>query len=231
MTNKIFIKHHLGFGDCIVHNGMVRKLSKDNPDSEIWVSSYHHNLENVKFMYRDNPKINIVGVSSDLETNNHLDTTQYDLVISTFISGTKYNDYSKYGDDAFYLLVEMSPNIKTEYFNIERDYIKEQKIYEELIINQNIDEYIFIHEKEDQGILIDRNKIKNNLPIIYAEKKYKTFELLGVIEKAKECHIISSSFLSLFMCKKYNQNVFAHMYSDRIELQEYIKKNGINIII
>jgi hypothetical protein len=32
------------------------------------------------------------------------------------------------------------------------------------------------------------------------------------------------------MCYKLNDNVCAHMYSDRIELSEYIGKNNIKVI-
>jgi hypothetical protein len=228
--NKIFIRHHLGLGDCIVHNGMVRKISIDSPNHNIWISCYYHNLDNVKFMYRDNPNIHIFPVSSDHETNAHISSSNYDKVISSFLHGGKYN-YGVFFDDAFYLEANIDPKIKTENFYIERDYDRENEVYEELVTNNGISDYIFIHEKEESGIKIDRNKITNNFPIVYADKKYKTFELLSVIEKAKECHIISSSFLSLFMCKKYNHNIFAHMYADRNELTNYIIKNNIKVIL
>ena len=62
-------------------------------------------------------------------------------------------------------------------------------------------------------------------------KLMNLFSLLKVIERAKECHIISSSFLSLLMCYKLNENVYAHMYSDRSELSEYVKNNNIKVIL
>lgn len=230
MDKKIFIKHHLGLGDCIVHNGMIRKISEDNPNYEVWISCKSQNIENVRFMFRDNPNIKIVEVSDDYETDLHLRNTKYEKIISTFTNGSQYC-YSDYFDDSFYLLSGIDPEIKREYFHIERDLDRELEVYNELVSNKNTNEYIFLHEKQEELILIDRKKINNNLPIIYADKKYKTFELLTVIERAKECHIISSSFLSLFMCKKFNKNIYAHMYSDRLELAQYIEKNNINVIL
>ena len=53
-----------------------------------------------------------------------------------------------------------------------------------------------------------RKRIKNDLPIIFADPKYLSLHLLKVIEMAEEVHVISSSFLSLFVCKKYNPNYF-----------------------
>lgn len=36
-TKKLFVKQHLGLGDNIVHNGMVRKISEDHPEYDIYI--------------------------------------------------------------------------------------------------------------------------------------------------------------------------------------------------
>jgi hypothetical protein len=229
-TKKIFVKQHLGLGDNIVHNGMVRKICEDYPKYDIYVPAKSHNIDNVKFMYRDNDKIKVVEINNDSDMDGYILTNRFNKIISSFVVGQKTFDYGKDFDDSFYLMAGYDPKIKHEYFYIERDINEENRVYQELILNNNISDYVFIHEKKDENILIDRCKININLPLIYADIKYKTFSLLKVIENAKECHIISSSFLSLLMCHKLNNNVFAHMYTGRDELSEYISKNGIKVI-
>lgn len=230
-TKKIFVKQHLGLGDNIVHNGMVRKISIDYPDHDIYVPAKSHNIDNIRFMYKDNPNIKVVESNNDREMDNYISTTRFDKIISSFLINQKKFNYSEDFDDAFYLMAGYDPKIKHDYFYIERDIDEENRVYQELITDNNILDYIFLHEKKDEKILIDRSKINNELPIVYADKKYKTFSLLKVIENAKECHIISSSFLSLLMCYNINGSVFAHMYSDRTELSEYVSKNGIKVIL
>lgn len=230
-TKKLFVKQHLGLGDNIVHNGMVRKISEDHPEYDIYIPAKLHNIDNVRFMYRDNQNIKVVEINNDTEMDTYILTNRFDKIISSFLIGQKTFNYSKDFDDAFYLMSGYDPKIKHDYFYLERDINEENRVYQELIDDNNISDYIFLHEKKDENITIDRDKINNDLPIIYADKKYKTFSLLKVIENAKECHIISSSFLSLLMCYKINNNVFAHMYSDRSELSDYVNKNGIKIII
>jgi hypothetical protein len=230
MSNKkVFIKHHLGLGDAIVHNGMVRKIFEEK-NCDIFLASKFTNIDNVRFMYRDNPRINVVGVNNDDEMNQLINNNQYDEIISSHFDTGRLR-YDLDFDDSFYKIVDMDPNVKKEYFHIERNQNKENEVFDTLVTKKDIDRYIFLHEKPTENILIDRNKIRNDLPIIYADKQFKTFDLLKIIENAEECHIISSSFLSLFMCKKYNKNVFAHMYADRIELKDYIIKNNIQVII
>jgi hypothetical protein len=226
---KIVLKHHLGLGDAIVHNGMVRKILLENPNSDIYVYSKFHNIENVKFMYRDDERINIIGVNNDYEMNLSLEKNLFDEIITTHIDSNNLK-YDVFFDDSFYMSVNMNPEIKKNLFYIERNIIVENNVFDELILQNKIDKYIFIHEKPSENILIDRKKIPNDTQIIFANPKYKMFDLLKVIENAEEVHVISSSFLSLFMCKKYNNNTFAHMYADRVELSEYIERNDIFVV-
>jgi len=227
---KIFIKQHLGLGDNIVNNGMIRKLHEEYPFAKIFVPCKYHNLNNVTFMFRDIENINVVGVNNDYEMFNIGDKTNFDLVIDSFLMNSNSFSYSKDFDNAFYLMVGMNPDIKQKYFHIQRDEKKENEVYNELITKNGYTDYIFLHEKPGQ-VEINRNLINSNLPIVFALPEYSMFDLLKVMEMAKECHLISSSFLSLMMCKKYNNNVFAHMYSDRKELSDYVEKNNIQVIL
>ena len=230
MMCKIFVKHHLGLGDCIIHNGMVRKVVSNNPNCQVFVSCKPHNYDNIKFMYKDESRINILELD-DSGTHEHLLNNKYDLVISShFDTGVKF-DYSFYGDDAFYLHAGFDPKVRTKNFYVERDYEKEEFLFKKLTQKIGTEKYIFIHEKPEQNIIINRNKLNSDLPIILAKPEYNFFDLLTLIEKAQEVHVISSCFLSFFMVKKLNDKTFAHMYVDRSELTDMVKRNGIDVIL
>jgi len=222
---KIFIDHHLGMGDTIVHNGLVRKISEENPDDEVYVLSKFQYFENVKFMYRDNKKIVVIS-NSDTNFND----LKFDIKISTYLSEFNYDCYF---DDAFYMTAKMNPEVKKEYFYLFRDENRENEVFEQLITSQGIVDYTFLHEKKDGGIRIDRNRIETKLPIVCASEEYSIFDLLKVIENAKSVNLISSAFLSLMMCKKYNKNIFAHMYCDngRKHISSYVEKHNINVLL
>ncbi|MFN7656519.1 MAG: hypothetical protein ACK5OW_01895 [bacterium] len=228
---KFFIKQHLGMGDNIVHNGMIRKLSLDNPNYDIYVPSKTHNFNNVKFMFRDTEKIKVVDIINDEGMFNHIEQNHYDHVVSSYLIGQTQFDYGQYFDDTFYLKVGMDPKVKKEFFKIERDLIKENIVYEKIISIVGSEKFNLIHEDVETNRVIDRGKISNNLPNFVITKDFNFFDLLYTIEMCSEFHIISSSFLSLSMCKKFNENTFAHMYSGRMELTNYISQNGINIIV
>jgi len=232
MSKKtIFVKTHLGMGDNIVHNGMIRKIAKENPDCEIFTGAKHYYFDNVKYMYRDVPNINVVSVVEDNGLQHHMATTKYDQIISTHFGDRMPYRYERYFDNAFYMMVGEDPKVKIDYFHLERDADLEDKIYNKLITDKGIQDYVFVHEKKENQVLIDRNKIGTDLPVVVAEPEYGIFELLKVIENAKSVHVVSSCFLSLFMCKNYNENFFAHMYCDRAYIAPYIQQHGINVIL
>jgi hypothetical protein len=58
MKNSIYIYHHLGMGDAIICNGIVRHYS--NIYDKVYVFSKLINLTNCLRMYRDNKKIKII---------------------------------------------------------------------------------------------------------------------------------------------------------------------------
>ena len=129
------------------------------------------------------------------------------------------------------MLVGMDPLIKQSHFYIDRDSELENRVFDELITSKGITDYLFVHEKPEQNVILSREKMEQGLPIVTADPKYGMFELLKVIENAKSVNIISSSFLSLMMCKKFNQNVVAHMYCDRPYISPYIKKHDIKVLL
>jgi len=184
-------------------------------------------------MFRDNKKIKVVELEdcSVRSMDSYLSKNKYEKIINTCLNNNSKFNYRTYFDDAFYMSVNMDPSIKKKYFHIERDIKSENKIFDELITSKGISEYLFVHEKPELNIIINRERMEQGLPIITANPKYSIFELLKVIEMAKSVNVISSSFLSLFMCKKYNQNIFAHMYCDRTYISPYIKKHDIEILL
>jgi len=228
----VLLINHLGMGDQIVLNGMIRKMLTDNNELKIFLPTLIHNQENVKYMFRDLKRLKTVPVESIVDMNSK-SARFCGKIISTFSNSARASEcykgyYLNFFEDSFYHVIGMNPKIKTEYFHIERNYAREIEVYNEL--TKDIDKkagYIFMHEDRKRGIIIDRSKIRWQIPIVDAKKKFKFFDLLYTIEQAKECHVISSSFLSLFMCNKFNKNVVAHMYTNRrrMKFAKFITKD------
>ena len=56
---KIFIHQHLGLGDMIICNGLIRHLlSLTSKNDRIFLFCKNIHYQSIKFMYRDEKKIN-----------------------------------------------------------------------------------------------------------------------------------------------------------------------------
>jgi hypothetical protein len=209
-----FIYHHLGLGDHIVCNGLVRELSKDK-NNEYYLFSYFHNKESIEFMFRDINNLKVIGVNSDdsvrrfIENNNipdeniHVAGVQYK---SNWFSG------STSFEESFYLQNNLNLNLKWDSFNVVRDSGRESQLKEILNISDNSD-FIFIHD--DTRFSIDDNKINSKFKKIRVNRGVTNniFDYCSIIEQAKEVHVIESSFCFMIDLLKLNSYTYAHRYA------------------
>ena len=70
MTKEAYILQHLGLGDHIMCNGLVRHYSKLN--DVVHVFCKYNNIEDVQYMFRDDHKIKLIPVSDDSDAWNNI---------------------------------------------------------------------------------------------------------------------------------------------------------------
>jgi len=216
------LSHHLGMGDHIVLNGLVRHIyerEKDNYD-HFFLLCYEHNKANVMRMYQD-LKIVPLPVKNDGDIVNAiraLDPTKHeDLHLNE--EGLKL--YNEIGDDAFFDVYGYDRELRTQ-FKI--TYTEDQKRVAKSLVPKG--KYIFVHDDEERGFKIDKNRLPN-LPIATISKQTPLFDVVEVIRNAEECHVISSSFLCWLMSDpKMNPNFITHLYVRNQYLAPYLNKYG-----
>lgn len=113
----------------------------------------------------------------------------------------------------FYKLADVPYAKKWDSFYVERDHTGEKALEEKVALP---DSYLFVHD--DNRYPIDDDRITSPL------QKFRVgpgltdnlFDYSGIIEHAKEVHVIDSSFMFLIDCMKYDapdQKLFVHRYA------------------
>lgn len=220
MEKEIYIYHHLGLGDHIICNGLVRNFTKNYEIVHVFCKP--HNYENVKYMYRDDSKINIISVGEDYDVNRYIIQKKInDKVLKVGFENLK-NCNNKTFDECFYSSIGLDFNMRFDLFYLERNSEIEQKVMSKL--NPDGVPYIFIHGD------IDKNKIRKDLLIIENPVEYKIFDLPFLLENAEEIHLMESSIKCLTnSLKMIKPKIFYHKYVRNYD--EYYNSKSINKLI
>lgn len=206
---SIYIYHHLGLGDHIIANGLVRTIAKDY--DRVFLFCRPNNFDNVSFLYKDITKIKIILLK--------------DHEIKQFIELNPNNNYSLIGharywevlrspgntkkiDEIFYYLGNVPVENRWKEFKLDRDLEKEKEVFKSLGLKEG-DKYAFVHD-DHRSI---HKKVPNIKIIKPNNKDFKIFDYLYTIEQAEEVHCINSSFFCLIDCLCISKpNMFLHEY-------------------
>lgn len=217
------IAHHLGMGDHIVLNGLVRHIyerEKAN-NNKVFLLCYKHNERNVRRMY-DDTDIDLVIIERNDQIQDAIQSFS-GKVEDLHLWTEEKARYVDVGDEAFFINFNY-PLSLLQNFKIRRDLKLEKKALHKLTSGEK--NYIFVHDDAERGFPIDENKLPKGIKVVRADKETPLFDLLLLFENAKERHVISSSFLCICLGMKL-PNTFAHLYIRNQYLQNYLEKYNI----
>lgn len=192
---NFYIYPHLGLGDQIICNAIVRNIAKKFNDRTVILFCKPHHYTCMQFMYRDIDNLLIIK-ADDNEVHEQIDS--YSESDKVYIGHHNLNTYlqcSKSFDEAFYNQVGLSFNRRWSDFKVIRDYSSEEDLFKQSNLTKN--NYVFIHEDPTRHLLIDRKHIFNkDLPIFIPtqDTTNNIFDYLTILENAAEIHCMDSCF-------------------------------------
>jgi hypothetical protein len=212
-----YIYHHLGLGDHIICNGIIRHFKEIY--GEISIFCKPHNYNNVKYMYRDDSNIHVLPIGEDNDVNRYIyENNIHNEVIRIGFGNLSWNPLTSFDED-FYTTSKIPFEYRFSKFKFNRDLEKENEAFN--FVNPNNEEYIFIHGN------VDRNKIRNDLKIIENPTEFGIFDIIKIIEKSTEVHIMESSVKCLINSYVFDKPLF--FYHQYIRgYNEYLDSKGKN---
>jgi hypothetical protein len=188
------IHHHLGLGDHIVCNGLIRRIRKQ---TDVTLVVKNENLHNVSRMFKD---IEIDYCLLEPGEPEH-----------GTLGWNWGGDRSTTFDEAFYKQAKIPFIERWNSFYVERDYEKERRLSKHLELPSK---FCLVHDTASTGkVDID---LKTKLPIIRVCRtpvEDSIFDWMGVIEKATEIYCINSSFIHLVDSMCPTAKLYFHNHS------------------
>jgi len=187
-VKRLVIYCHLGLGDAIICNAIVRDRAS-RYDRVVYFCK-HHNHPSVKFMFRDLPNVWVVQASDDADAERFLsDRAKSEEVLR--LGGTGDNFVGAEFDKSFYRQAGVPFEHRWDRWSVLRGST-------ELRAPCFTDtKYAFIHSDPARGFNVDPFKLPSRVECEWVEpnKTENIFEWWSIIENAEEIHVINSSFL------------------------------------
>jgi len=213
---NILLYHHLGLGDHIICNGLVREYCKKY--EQVAIFSKPHNYASVSFMFRDLPNLTVIQGDDKfarrfmLLNKFRLARPRYDYVKIVSHEFLERHQNSSF-DKEFYKIAGIDFVKKWDSFFVKRE--RERELFNQVVQKGD---YIFVHEDVPRGYIVNKKLIRKDYAIFIPERKStdNIFDYCTIIEEAKEVHVIDSSFLSLIDCLPYKnkaQKLYFHQYA------------------
>jgi hypothetical protein len=219
-----YIHHHLGLGDHIICNGIVRHLRQVH--GQVSVFTKHHNFKNVEHMYRDDDNIIVISAGEDADADDYI---RKNNIIDSDVIKVGFKRLWEIGapsfDIGFYSLAGLPFEDRFNKFQYVRDAEKEDFVYNQL--NPNNEPYIFIHDDASRGFRIDRSRINSSLKVIENDMRFGIFDFLKVIENAQEVHVMQSSMKDLINSYKFDKPTF-HFHNYVRGYDGFLDSVGLN---
>lgn len=188
--NAVYVLGHLGLGDHIICNGLVRVLAKHY--DIVYVPAKRHNADTVRWMFGDCPQVSVIPVDGDVDATviaNHVSAKVLRIGIH---SG---QPIPPQWDKWFYDCAGVPFECRWSEFKL-------PDCGHELPQNMNPDwvsHWCFIHDDVKRGYRITADR----LPPIHEIGNYFAYQGIGMdehayeMQRSAEIHVIDSCFLCL----------------------------------
>lgn len=187
-----FIIHHLGLGDHIVCNGLVRELLKEC--DILFFPVKHHNVDNIRYMLKDvSENIAYIPISNDSEMlqqyQHHQNIIDKTIRLGSF-SSKNWLKNREHFCEAFYRHAGVAYDKRWESFYIEYD--------KNSFVDYNNKMYNFLHEDKSRNYLIDdKYKFHPYYEPAHAlgqSSSTTIFDYYNIINQSNIIHCMDSSF-------------------------------------
>jgi len=217
-VKKIIIVHqHLGLGDHIDCNGLIRSLLKKYDEVRLFVKKKNHFT--ISKMFRDEPRIVLVPIDTNKENEYKLIVDYCNSIEKTegvqyFFIQIGHSFYPKNPDptrncwEYFYEQVGINLDEKRDSFQYHNDNEEEDRVFKKL--NPDNKPYAFVHDDPSRGFEADTESVSPDLLIIKNDMSENMLDFSKIIQNADEVHCMESSFKSLVELLPTKGKLFFH---------------------
>jgi hypothetical protein len=185
--SDLLIRGHLGLGDHLVTNAIVR--DRATAHDEVVVLCKPHNAPSLAFMWRDLRNVELFSIEGDDEADKavaEMTRAGYPVLALGFF-GPQPFDPDRW-DSEMFRQASLDPQLRWNGFKVDRQPSRELDIPPH--------PYIFVHDDPERGFAIPSERLPSGIPAVRPTPGATPciFDYWGILENASEIHCIDSCF-------------------------------------
>lgn len=213
MKKQLLFRSHLGLGDHLICNAIVREKSKD---TQVFVVCKRHNAATLSFMFRDDRNIEPIVVEDDNEADEFVKVCRnagHDVLCLGYYGAPPFRHHS--WDTDFYRQAGIPNHRRWSNFTCHRQPSRELKVPKDK-------PYCLVHQDRKRGFFIDTKYLPSDLRIIEVDpdRTNNMFDWWEHIEFATELHLLDSCFAIL-------ADFLPDLRARRVVVHEYAKPGAV----
>jgi len=208
LEEKFYVRSHMGLGDMILCNAIVRNICKKYKNVVTFVKPEYE--KSIKFMYRDIPNLELI-VINECDIDKLLDTVDVKNKIWLGFGNIEHLLEKYRFDECFYRQVGLKYERRWTDFYVERDKISEENLFSKSGLVKG--EYIFIHDDKERGLLIPDKMLPQGITHYRPDRAVENiFDYCTIIENAKQIHVMDSCFKHIADSLDLTNELYYHVY-------------------
>lgn len=229
MKDHLLIQWHLGLGDAVICNAIVRHYATQH--ELVCVPVKYHNCVSVEYMLRDAPNVVIRPVEDDEDMQFFANEVWKGHKLGLGMYGRTAFDPQRF-DREFFRQAGLDFDLRWAGWNCERDAAIEDKVMMEFFGSKATFGYGFYHDDKERGFAIKPEYTAGMFNIL-PWMQYPLMAWQGIVERAEAIHCINSSFALFVDSLKElptNPKLYLHLYSRPGGEVPTFKKNWIKLL-
>jgi hypothetical protein len=205
----LYVHHHLGLGDMIHCNGLVRSLLEELQERKnLYLFCRERFTSMVEWMYRDEARIKILPIDDQKREHPEIrrilqkhKSTNFLSVGHRSLKHLEVRHPHLFFDQLFYLQLDLPYEYRFSKCYWRRDMDEEERVFRKLAPQTP---FAFVHDDPLRGLVVNTDSI--HLPIVRNDLSESIFHLGLLLERATEIHCMESSIRCMMESLELNRN-------------------------
>lgn len=193
------LKTHTQFGDLCICYGFIKEFAKHYDRVYVFTKMDKMHQKNVRRVYLSIPNVVISPLMVAFDKEIVCDAKWYSKTKPYYADPTlEVEDEDLIFDRHWYKLAGVPFEKKWDFY-FKRDEAKEKELFYDVLGLRDNESFVFLQDDDTRNFVIDKSYIDKRVRLIESSKLlgHSILDMMMLVERAKEVHVINSSFLSL----------------------------------